>query len=101
MRIYVDIDGTMTKAPNQSWGEPNFEVIDKVKKLISEGHRIIIWSVGGTSYAKEFAKKYNINAFACIGKPDMMIDDKPNIRTNPIPLLSPDEFLKKEITTKE
>ncbi len=101
MRIFIDIDGTCTDSPNKWWGNPRTEVIEKIKKLIDEGHRVVLWSVGGTKYAKEFAKKHGFKPFACIGKPDVMIDDKPTIRSRPIPILNPEEFIKKEFSIKE
>lgn len=89
----VDIDGTLTHDPMQRWGTPRTNMIKKIKKLIAGGHEIILWSAGGKQYAKDFSKRYKINAIACIPKPDIMIDDKPTLRSCGIPILSPDIFL--------
>lgn len=78
MRIFVDVDGTLTKeqrgnsiVKSEHWNE----VIEKVKKLQKEGHEIIIWS-GSTSYAKKVAEILGIDAVACVGKPEMIIDNE-------------------------
>jgi len=91
--IFVDIDGTMTDEPDKSWGSPNLEVIDRVKQLIKDGCEVVVWSAGGTEYAKEFAERCGIKASACIGKPWIAIDDKSEIRTGGLWVMSPDHFL--------
>jgi len=96
-RIYVDIDGTLTDAPRNRWGNPRLDVINKIKSLSEKGYGIVLWSAGGTRYAKRFAEKYEINTIACLGKPHLIIDDNPTIRPQKrMPILSPDAFLEKE-----
>ena len=91
MKIYCDIDGTLTDEPFKKWGKPKQERIDKLKQLIQEGHQVILWSGGGTRYARQFAKKYGIRATAAVGKPDVIIDDNPKIRpTKRTTYLSPE-----------
>jgi hydroxymethylpyrimidine pyrophosphatase-like HAD family hydrolase len=95
MRIYCDIDGTLTNEPYKKWGKPRLDMIKKVKKAIEDGHWLILWSAGGTKYAKKFAEKYDIKATLCIGKPHMIIDDHPDIGPRRVSgVLSPDDFLK-------
>jgi hydroxymethylpyrimidine pyrophosphatase-like HAD family hydrolase len=84
MRIYVDIDGTIT---NKQTGRSFFkneiglreDVIAKVKKYHDEGHEIILWT-GNTKYAQQVAavllSNYNIKVIAAVGKPDMIIDNE-------------------------
>jgi hydroxymethylpyrimidine pyrophosphatase-like HAD family hydrolase len=80
MRIFVDVDGTLTKeqrANSIDKSEHWTEMIDKVKKLQSEGHEIIIWS-GSTKYAEKVGKILNIKTTACVGKPELIIDNQKN-----------------------
>jgi hydroxymethylpyrimidine pyrophosphatase-like HAD family hydrolase len=84
MRIYVDVDGTLT---NKQTGRSFFkkeiglreDVIQKVKTFYEQGHEIIIWT-GNTEYAKRVAlyllNNYGIKAIAAIGKPEMIIDNE-------------------------
>jgi len=96
MRIFCDIDGTLTDNPQKRWGNPRPEMIAKINDLIEKGNKVILWSAGGTCYAKAFAKSHGIKAIACLAKPDIMVDDKKTIRTRGIPIMSPDEFLCKD-----
>ena len=83
--IYVDVDGTLTKKDVRNSVDvvgPNPEVVAKVKALAAEGHRIIVWSTRGQGYAEKAAKKFGIPAVACLGKPHMIIDDKPHRMKN-------------------
>ena len=77
MRIFVDVDGTLTKeqrsnsiTKSKHWDE----VIQKVKILKEQGHEIIIWS-GSTSYAQKVSKILSIDCIA-VGKPDLIIDNQ-------------------------
>lgn len=84
MRIYVDIDGTLT---NKQVGRSFFkseiglrdDVIAKVKKYHDEGHEIILWT-GNTGYAEKVAAfllvSYDIKVVAAIGKPHMIVDNE-------------------------
>ena len=78
--IYVDIDGTLTKDPEEKWGEVHQNRIDKVKEFIDNNHIVIVWSGNGIIYANEFCKKYDIKPLAALSKPDYYVDDKINIR---------------------
>lgn len=77
MRIFVDVDGTLTKEqrPNSIEKSDHWdEVIQKIKYLQNLGHEIIIWS-GSTQYAKKVSKILNIECIS-IGKPDLIIDNQ-------------------------
>jgi hydroxymethylpyrimidine pyrophosphatase-like HAD family hydrolase len=102
MMIMVDVDGTLT---SEQRGRSFYkcpirqDVVDKVKKLASEGHEIVIWT-GNTKYAKDVAEKLGIPAVACIRKPDLMIDNqvhkmKRRFKRN---IITPEEFLVKNFT---
>jgi hydroxymethylpyrimidine pyrophosphatase-like HAD family hydrolase len=91
--IFVDIDGTLTEHPMAPWGLPRVDVINKIKSLIAEGHEIVLWSAGGTQYAKDFAERYGIKPLVCVGKPRLAIDDKSDIRSGGIWVGSAEELL--------
>jgi phosphate starvation-inducible protein PhoH len=57
--------------------EPNMKTIEKAKRLAAEGNDVIIWSARGRTYAEKAAKKFGIPAIACLGKPNLMVDDHP------------------------
>ena len=80
--IYCDIDGTLTNNPLGPWGNPNKENIAAIRAAIANGHTVVLWSATGESYAKEFAKRYDISAHACLAKPDVCFDDHAGIRPN-------------------
>jgi hydroxymethylpyrimidine pyrophosphatase-like HAD family hydrolase len=99
MRFFVDVDGTLTykqcsrsidKVPLRS------DVINLVKKLITEGHEVIIWT-GNTGYAKRVAKTLGIDAIACVGKPDVIVDNEQHrfgkkLRRR---VITPEQFIEK------
>ncbi len=89
MRFFIDIDGTLTIA-REMWSPINPGMIDKVKALIEAGHEVIIWSTGGTAYAREFCERYHIKPFAALGKPHFIVDDNPKFHKT---IVSPGEFL--------
>ena len=98
--IFIDIDGTLTHSqtgdPNREKqnGKPNFEMIEKVKNLINRKVEVVVWSGGGTKYAKDFCEKHEIYPLAVIGKPRICVDDNPTIRPKErIKILSPKDFL--------
>ena len=102
MRIFVDVDGTLTtKQCGRSAFKvpPRKDVVDKCKKLIKEGHEIIIWT-GNTQYAKNVAKLYGINAIACIGKPHLIIDNQKRTWGRKLKqrTILPEEFINMNIT---
>jgi hydroxymethylpyrimidine pyrophosphatase-like HAD family hydrolase len=88
--IYIDIDGTLTIPPKGykfdgllamgKWREPWTENIEKVKRLIQEGKKVVIWSGGGYRYVKAFCKKYDIKPYAMLSKPKVCVDDNPRIK---------------------
>ena len=80
MTIYCDIDGTLTDNPRGPWGNPNTENIAAIRSVIAAGHTVIMWSATGEKYAKEFSKKYDIQAHAMLGKPDVCFDDWLSLR---------------------
>lgn len=94
--IYFDIDGTLTRKPNGQWGEPIQDRIAAVIDAIDRGHEVVVWSGRGTKYAKAFAEKYGILGALCIGKPDIAVDDDPDIRPRTLMrIVSPEEWFEK------
>ena len=89
--IFFDIDGTLTSVPTKMWGPVYPARIAAVQRLIASGREVILWSGGGTAYARAFAEKYDLPAAVCIGKPDMAIDDNPTIRPR-LRIVSSGEF---------
>ena len=94
-RFYIDIDNTLTfeDIPN---GPPKPLMIQKVKNLIKQGHEIILWSTRGTGYTRRFAENNNIDAIACLGKPQVIVDDKaPEIANKKLKsrIITPQNFL--------
>jgi hypothetical protein len=90
--LYVDIDGTLTDLPTKG-GNVIDDRITKVKRLIEAGQEVVIWSGGGTSYAKKFAQDHGLNGVVCIGKPDTVVDDNPTIRpSGRMAIRTPTEF---------
>ncbi|MEK6832798.1 MAG: hypothetical protein AABY32_02030 [Nanoarchaeota archaeon] len=106
MRIYVDIDGTLTnivegKPVN---APPRQDVIDKVKALIELGHVVVLWSGKGARHAKKVAKLYNIKAVACLRKPHLIIiDDEVEQMKRRLPkaVISPEDFLAMDFNNKK
>lgn len=91
--IFIDIDGTLTDLPTKKGGNVLNDRIDLIKKLISEGHEVVIWSGGGTEYAKQFALLHGLDKVICIGKPSICVDDNPSIRPEErIKVLTPEYF---------
>lgn len=79
--IFIDIDGTLTTTPNKTWGPVIAYRVDMVWRLVEDGHEVVLWSGGGTSYARSFARQVGLEPFVtCIGKPGKIIDDNPSIR---------------------
>ena len=102
LRIFVDVDGTLTskQCGNSAFRvSPRQDVIDKCKKLIKDGHEIIIWT-GNTNYAKKAAKLYGINAIACVGKPHLIIDNEKRTWARRLKqrVILPEDFIKMEIS---
>lgn len=92
--IFIDIDGTLTDKPHGTWGNVYGERIAHLKSLLERGYEVVLWTGGGTSYAKAFAEKFDLMGAICIGKPGCIVDDNPDIRPQGrIAVLSPDKFL--------
>ena len=91
--IFIDIDGTLTDAPGKQGGKVLPDRIKTVRSRIAAGQEIVIWSGGGTAYAKAFAVKHGLSGATCIGKPSIVVDDNPDIRPRDRMIVaSPDEF---------
>lgn len=80
MRIFVDIDGTLTDTPEAPYGKANEKRLAHVRGLIAAGHTVVLWSAMGGEYADKFATTHRLKVAAAIGKPDVFIDDNPTIR---------------------
>jgi hydroxymethylpyrimidine pyrophosphatase-like HAD family hydrolase len=97
MRIFVDVDGTLT---SEQRGNSIFkcplrnDVVEKVRLLARQGHEIIIWS-GSTTYAKQVAAILGIPTVACVGKPEMIIDNEKERWSRRLHrrVITPEEFL--------
>jgi hydroxymethylpyrimidine pyrophosphatase-like HAD family hydrolase len=97
MRIFVDVDGTLTKEQRaNSLDKSDWwpEMIEKVNSLADEGHEIILWT-GNTKYARRVAREMGINASACVGKPEMLVDNEARRWSRRIRrrFVTPEEFL--------
>lgn len=90
--IYVDIDGTLTDDPEYRRGKPLQRRIDHVRQLIRDGYPVVVWSAGGTDYAREFCRKHSLTPMAALGKPHFAVDDKPTIMGKGI-FVRPPEYL--------
>lgn len=77
-------------------------MIDKVKKLVSEGHDIVLWTGGGAEYARKAAIALGINNVTTCAKPDLMVDNEVEKWSRRLSrrLITPEEFLEKEIPSK-
>lgn len=99
MRIFVDVDGTLTQkqcAKSAFKVPPRQDVLDKVRKLIAEGHEVILWT-GNTAYAKRVAALYGLDVVA-IGKPQMIVDNQVGRWGKRLKnrVISPEKFLELE-----
>lgn len=93
MVVYVDVDGSMTSKPDGPWGPPRLDVIETVKSAIAAGHYVTIWSAQGESYCRSFARKYHICPHAFASKPDLCVDDRPDLRPpGKMPIIPPEAF---------
>jgi hydroxymethylpyrimidine pyrophosphatase-like HAD family hydrolase len=92
MVVYCDVDGTMTDAGAKGWGNPRPKVIAEIKKAIAGGHFVVVWSARGRRYAREFVRKYGLQGAWCMPKPNVLVDDNPDIRDAPhMRKLSPEQ----------
>lgn len=89
MNIYIDIDETICKTPeNRDYNQsvPILENIERANKLFDKGHTITYWTARGTlsgidweEITKNQLKKWKVKYhFLIFGKPsyDLLIDDK-------------------------
>ena len=91
--IYFDIDGTLTKHGDKAWGEPDHEMLQAVRELISsDNFEVIIWSACGTEYSIQFCQRYGLSCLA-ISKPHICIDDRLEIRPEGLNVKEPQDFL--------
>ncbi len=84
--VYVDVDGTLVFWPGNRPGryprkgesghgeDPaiNTKLVERLKASDAD---IVIWSRGGKTHAEWAAKFCDIDAVACLSKPDLMVDD--------------------------
>lgn len=99
MRIFVDVDGTLTDrqcAKSAFRANPRHDMIAAVRKLASEGHEIVLWT-GNTEYAKRAAEALGVPAAVCVGKPQMIVDNEVGRWSRRLHdrTISPEEFLAK------
>lgn len=97
MRIFVDVDGTLTQkqcVKSAFRYPPRQDVIDKVKKLASEGHEIVIFT-GNAVYAKQVAELYGIPAKEFVAKPKLFVDNQQRRLQRRVVL--PEQFLTMDI----
>ena len=91
--IYIDIDGTLTDQPVEHWGTPWQARLAKVRRMLAEGVQVVIWSGGGTTYARAWAERHGLAGAVCIGKPEFCVDDNPTIRpVGRMRIVPPTEF---------
>ncbi len=90
MRFFIDIDNTLTIG-REMWSPIDKGMIAKVQDLIEAGHEVIVWSTGGTAYAREFCKRHDLQPHAALGKPEVTVDDNPRFHKS---IISPEKFLK-------
>jgi len=74
--IFIDIDGTLTDKPAKG-GNPICTRIELVRRMISNGEPIVLWSGGGENYVRQFAEEHNLQPHAMLGKPRVVVDDNP------------------------
>lgn len=105
LRVFCDIDGTLTNDPCHMWGEPDEDTIQTLKAAIDAGHYVVVWSARGEDYAREFCKKHGIFPTVITCKPYLCIDDHaPKIRPDgKIKVVPPGDFAKELLAyhTKE
>ena len=75
--VYIDIDGTLTESPRKHDGKAKPKALARVRECIASGHKVIIWSGGGRVYAERFCKKHGLHPWMCLGKPQVIVDDRP------------------------
>lgn len=100
MIFYVDVDGTLTEkqmARSAFKCPARFDVVEKVKGLISAGHEVVIWT-GNTDYARKVCELYEIEAIAAVKKPDVIVDNEKRRWSRRLKsrVILPEEFVESE-----
>ena len=91
--IFIDIDGTLTTTPSRPWGPTIAARLNRVRDLLAAGQQVVVWSGNGTAYATQFVEKHGLEGAVSIGKPELVVDDNPDIRPRErMQILSPEEF---------
>ena len=94
MIFMVDVDGTLTTTPNDPWGRLRTDVLGVVRSWIARGDTVVLWSARGKVYCEEFARLHGLTPTLCIGKPDVIVDDKPSLRDNgQLEILAPERVV--------
>lgn len=90
--IYIDIDGTLTDAPDTPNGKVLVRRMNKVRQMVRDGFTVVLWSMRGTEYVKKFARQNALNNInvVCLGKPKFCVDDKPTISKAGLDVRSPE-----------
>ena len=92
--FFFDIDGTLTTVPTRKWGPPIEERLAAIRQLVVQNYQVVLWTGGGTGYAREFAEAHRLGGLTCIGKPEALFDDNPTIRPRDrMPLIAPDQLV--------
>ena len=103
--VFIDIDGTLTDKPNQG-GNVLADRIAHIRKLVGQGQDVVIWSGGGTDYARHWVYANGLadlhdelgwesGDLTAIGKPEVIVDDNPDIRPKGrMPIVPPEDFFK-------
>ncbi len=93
---FIDIDGTITVHPTKQFSEPVEGRIQQIKDLVASGTQVVVWSGGGTAYAKAFCNLRGIlGIVTAIGKPEVIVDDNPDIRPKGrMNVTKPEDFFK-------
>ena len=90
---YIDIDGTITDLPGKQGGNPIQARLELIKEMIAAGKQVVIWSGGGTAYVKRFCLANGIVGATMIGKPELVVDDNPDIRPKGrMRVMAPEKF---------
>ena len=81
MRIFIDIDGTLTTDGSHAGGRVRPRSINHVRRLIGDGHEVTLWSARGAEYVVGFAIDNGLgDAAMFLSKPDIYVDDHEEIR---------------------
>lgn len=78
--IFVDIDNTLTAA-DEPGATTLVDRVDAIRR-IALTHDVVVWSARGAEYARDFCIRTGLIdcVLAAVGKPDLCIDDKDDIR---------------------